>query len=111
MVELLREVSGALFSAPYRLEILRAIAGLEDDPFTSGTVHAAVLRQLGEGVDGPDKTTVNRTLTSLRSAALIEPAGRGGAYRRVTSTFWAMLLVFCDEIEQRFSPTELGVVR
>lgn len=110
MVQLIREVSQALFSAPYRLEILLTVMAVTDESFTSGSVHTALLARLGDGVDEvPDSSTISRTLKSLREAALIEPAGKGGKYHRVDSKFWKLLGDYSDELERRFAPRTLGV--
>ncbi len=109
MVQLIREVSRALFSAPYRLEILLTVMATSDETFTSGSVHAALLVRLGDDVDEvPDTSTVSRTLNGLREAALIEPAGKG-KHRRVDSKFWKLLGDYNDELERRFAPRTLGV--
>ncbi len=110
MVQLIREVSQALFSAPYRLEILLTVMAINDETFTSGSVHAALLARLGDHVDDvPDTSTISRTLKGLREAALIEPVGKGGKHRRVDSKFWELLGGYSDELERRFAPRALGV--
>ena len=110
MVQLIRDVSQALFSAPYRLEILLTILAFSDESFTTASEYGALLARLGDGVaDVPDKSTVNRTLTSLREAALTERVGKGGKYRRVDSKFWTLLSEYGDELERRFAPKPLGV--
>jgi hypothetical protein len=107
---LIRDVSKALFRAPYRLEILLTVLASSEDSFTSGTVHAALLARLGDDeADAPDASTVSRTLTNLREAGLVESAGKGGKYRRVDSKFWKLLGDYSDELERRFAPRKLGV--
>ncbi len=113
MVQLIRDVSQALFSAPYRLEILLTVLALTDDePFTTGTVYKALVERLGEdALDAPDRTTVNRTLKSLSEAELTVRVGKGGKYRRIESKFWTLLGEYSTELEHRFSPTPLDIAR
>lgn len=107
MVHLIRQVSQALFSAPYRLEILLAVLAFPDESFTTTSVHASLVERLGDRVKVPDKTTVNRTLSSLHEASLIESTARAGEYRRATTKFWTLLDEYNGELERRFAPRTL----
>ena len=111
MVQLIREVSQALFAAPYRMEILLTVAAMGDEPLRAGTVHKRLLDRIGDVDDVPDKTTVTRTLSSLRAAGLVGPADKQGNCDRIDSSFWVLLVDYGDELERRFAPATLGVAR
>lgn len=85
-----RELSGVLFDAPYRLEVLAAIGRIERHEFTTAELQALV----DEPLDSD--SNVGRNLKKLQEAGLVGKIG--GLWHRSETPLWAFANQWFQEL-------------